>query len=357
MPNFYPLTVTDVQKDTRDAVVVTLRPAKSDRESFRYVQGQYLTLRRDFDGTDVRRCYSICTGIDEDHLKVGIKKVAGGCFSTWANEQLQVGESIDAMAPMGKFFLPLEPDAGRYYLGFAGGSGITPVLSIIKTVLKREPQSRFTLVYANRSISSVMFRDELDDIKSEYMSRFNVLHVLEDDAQDIDLFTGRIDTERCNALLSSWIHAPSVSAAFICGPEPMMLAIAESLKQNGLSDEQIKFELFTSAQPGRIPRDESITAEATEKVTELALTLDGSTRKISMTKPGETVLEAALAAKMDVPFSCTAGVCSTCMAKVTEGEVEMKTNHTLEDYEVRQGYVLTCQCLPLTEAVHITYDF
>lgn len=358
MAKFLPLTVSDVQKETRNAVVVTLQPREQDRDAFSFIQGQYLTFRRDFDGTDVRRSYSICTGVDEGELKVGIKKVVGGCFSTWANEELEVGQVIDVMPPMGKFFLPIQPEAAHHYLGFAGGSGITPVLSIIKTILQREPDSRFTLVYANRSINSVMFRNELADIKDTYLGRFNVVHVLEDDAQEIDLFTGRVDAERCKELFSAWINIKSVTAAFICGPEPMMLAIAESLRDHGLTDDQIKFELFASSQPGRVVQAASVTNKATNEATiELVLTLDGTTRNVSMNSENQTVLEAALAADLDAPFSCTAGVCSTCVAKVIEGEVEMKINHALEDYEVKQGLVLTCQCLPLTERLVITYDF
>jgi len=357
MARFFPLTITDIQKETRDAVVVTLQPRAEDRESFLFTQGQYLTLRRDFDGTDVRRSYSICAGLDEGVLKVGIKKVKGGCFSTYANEEMKVGQSIDAMPPMGKFHIPLEPDSARHYIACAGGSGITPVLSIIKTVLKREPDSRFTLVYANRSLSSIMFRHDLNDIKSRYLQRFNVVNVIEDEAQDIDLFTGRVDAKRCDELFDSWIDINSVSTAFICGPEPMMLTIAKSLKKHGLREDQIKFELFASSQPGRVKRDESASVDAENvATTELVVTLDGSTRTIKMPSQGETVLEATQAANMDTPYSCQAGVCSTCIGKVLEGEVEMKVNHALEDYEVQQGYVLTCQCIPLTDRVAITYD-
>ncbi len=357
MARFHPLTVTDVRRETRDAVVVTLQPSEEDRAFFDFTQGQYLTFRRQFEDEELRRSYSICAGKDEGVLKVGIKRVDGGCFSTWVNENLKAGDTLEAMPPMGAFFAPIEPDLGKHYLGFAGGSGITPVLSIIKTVLAREPRSYFTLVYANRQISSIMFREELDDLKSLYLGRLSVIHVLESEAQDIDLFTGRVDGEKCAALFKGWIDVTSVATAFICGPEPMMLAIAAALREHGLRDEQIKFELFASSQPGRARRKVETTANADHGATcEATVTLDGATRTFKFPKHGQCLLDAALQNAMDVPYACKAGVCSTCRAKVLEGEVEMEVNHALEDYEVRQGYVLTCQCYPLTDRIVVSYD-
>ncbi|WP_144378417.1 1,2-phenylacetyl-CoA epoxidase subunit PaaE [Mesorhizobium amorphae] len=356
MARFFPLEVTDVRRETRDAVVVTLAPRAEDREAFDFTQGQYLTFRRAFDGEELRRSYSICAGKDEGQLKVGIKRVDGGAFSTWANEELKAGDALEAMAPMGAFHVPLQPDVSRHYLGFAGGSGITPVLSLIKTTLAREPRSRFTLIYGNRSINSIMFREELEDIKNTHLGRFNVVHVLESEAQEIDLFSGRIDAEKCARLFKGWVNIAAIDMAFICGPEPMMLAIAASLREHGLRDDQIKFELFASA-PRRAKHVVKTTADSAKAETcKATITLDGSTRVIEMAKKGETILEAALAASLDAPYACKAGVCSTCRAMVLEGEVEMETNHALEDYEVRQGYVLTCQCHPLSDHVVVTYD-
>jgi ring-1,2-phenylacetyl-CoA epoxidase subunit PaaE len=357
MARFHPLTVTDVRRETRDAVVVTLRPADEDRAVFDFTQGQYLTFRRKFEDEELRRSYSICAGKDEGVLKVGIKRVDGGCFSTWVNENLKPGDTLEAMPPMGAFFTALEPETAKHYLGFAGGSGITPVLSIIKTVLSREPRARFTLVYANRQISSIMFREELEDLKNLYLGRLSVLHVLESEAQDIDLFTGRIDGEKCAALFKNWIDPKSVTTAFICGPEPMMLAIAAALREHGLRDEQIKFELFASSQPGRARRKvEQVNGADHAAACEATVTLDGATRIFKFPKHGQSLLDAALENSMDAPYACKAGVCSTCRAKVLEGEVEMETNHALEDYEVRQGYVLTCQCYPLTDRIVVSYD-
>ena len=354
MSKFVSLTVTDVHKTIRDAVVVSF--AVPDGADFEFIQGQYLTFRREIDGEELRRSYSICAGLDDGVLQVGIKLVKGGAFSTWANDNIAVGDTLEAMPPMGKFHTALDANAHKHYLGFAGGSGVTPVLSILRTVLTREPQSRFTLVYANRAVSTIMFRAELEDLKNTYMGRVNVIHVLEADAQDIDLFTGRVDEEKCAALFSRWIDIASVDTAFICGPEPMMLGIAASLRAHGLSESQIKFELFGSSQPGRAKK-QAIAADATQAgaMTEATVTMDGATRSFKMPRD-VSLLEAALDNAMDPPFACKAGVCSTCRAKVTEGEVEMLVNHALEDNEVADGFVLTCQCYPLTDIVRFDYD-
>ncbi|MFY0622250.1 MAG: 2Fe-2S iron-sulfur cluster binding domain-containing protein [Pelagimonas sp.] len=354
MARFHDLTVTDIQKTIRDAVVVTLQPVNGAAAEFDFTQGQYLTFRRDFDGEELRRSYSICAGKDEGILQVGIKRVDGGAFSTWANEELKVGDTVEAMAPMGKFFTPLDPSQGKNYLGFAGGSGITPVLSILKTTLAREPQSTFTLVYANKGVNTIMFREELDDLKNIYMGRLNVIHILESDAQEIDLFTGLVSEEKCAQLFKHWIDIQHVDTAFICGPEPMMLGIAKALKDHGLGEEQIKFELFASGQQGRAKQRAASRGASGGQVT-TKITLDGATQTVKMSKD-VSILEAALENTMDAPYACKAGVCSTCRCKVLEGEVEMLTNHALEDYEVEKGYVLSCQSYAVTDTVVVDYD-
>lgn len=357
MARFHPLKVTALRRETRDAVVVTLAPRDEDRPLFDFTQGQYLTFRRAFDGTELRRSYSICAGRDDGVLQVGIKRVDGGAFSTWANESLAPGDEIEAMPPMGKFFTAIDPGAARHYLGFAGGSGITPLLSIIRTMLTREPRSRFTLVYSNRQISSIMFREDLEDLKNLHLGRFSVIHVLEQEGQEIDLFTGRIDAEKMQGLFAHWLDASAIDTAFICGPEPMMLAIAQSLRDHGLRDDQIRFELFASGQPGRArARAVSKLAVVPGAGTQATVTLDGATRSFEMPRQGQSILDAAIAAQMDAPYSCKAGVCSTCRCKVLEGEVEMAVNHALEDYEVRAGYVLSCQAMPVSDRVVVTYD-
>jgi len=357
MARFFPLRVSDIRRETRDSVVLTLQPKDEDRDEFRFIQGQYLTFRHTFDGEELRRSYSICAGRDEGVLRVGVKHVDGGWFSTWANEELKEGDILEAMKPMGNFHAPLKPEAARRYLGFAGGSGITPLVSIVKTVLAEEPKSTFTLLYGNRSTGSIMFREELEDLKNLHMGRLSIVHVLESEAADIDLFSGRLDREKCDALFGKWVNVRNADLAFICGPEPMMLAVADALKAHGMSDAQIKFELFASAQPGKArAKAVSATGAATGAACAASVILDGVRRDFSMPKQDQTVLEAAIAANFDAPYACKAGVCSTCRAKVIEGEVEMEANYALEDYEVKRGYILTCQSRPISDRLVVDYD-
>ena len=354
MAQFHTLTVTQIEHTIRDAVVVTLEP--HEPEQFKFIQGQYLTFRREFDGEELRRSYSICSGRNEGILQVGIKKVDGGAFSIWANEELAIGDQVEAMPPMGRFHTELEPNTAKHYLGFAGGSGITPILSILKTVLAAEPNSRFTLVYANRSVNTIMFRDVLEDLKNDHMERLQIIHVLEDDAGEIDLFTGRVDAEKCSLLFQTLINPNAVETAFICGPEPMMIAIRDALANHGLSKDQIKYELFASAQSGRAKRRAvSKSDQVSDATTNVRATLDGESRSFTMPRD-MTLLEAALENDIDAPHACKAGVCSTCRARVTKGEVEMVTNHSLEDYEVERGFVLTCQCYPLTGEIAFEFE-
>ncbi len=353
MVQFYPLLVTDIKRETRDSVVVTLEPPGEHKQDFAFIQGQYLTFRRKFDGEELRRSYSICASRHEGILRVGIKKVEDGWFSSWANDELKVGDTLEAMKPVGNFHAPL---MARRYLGFAGGSGITPLISIIKTVMAEEPQSTFTLCYGNRSANTIMFREELEDLKNLQMGRLNIVHILESEA-DIDLFSGRLDRDKCKALFERWVKVEGADLAFICGPEPMMLAVADALKARGLDEARIKFELFASAHPGKAKKRVAVKdGGASGAMCSATFILDGVRREVEMPKQGQSVLEAALAAELDAPFACQAGVCSTCRAKVIEGEAEMETNYALEDYEVERGYVLTCQSYPLSDKIVIDYD-
>ncbi len=343
MTQFHPLKVTHIKNTIRDAIVVTLQP--DDVEAFAFTPGQYLTFRRKFDHQELRRSYSICAGRSDGLLQVGIKRVAGGAFSTWANSGLVVGDVIEAMPPMGNFYAEAPCDS-PHYLAFAGGSGITPVLSILRTELQDTVDARFTLVYANRNPKTIMFREELEDLKNRYLGRFNVIHVLEDESQEIDLFRGRVDGDKCAALFQSWIDITSVDMAFICGPEPMMRAIAEALNAHGLSKDQIRFELFASGQPGRLPKTAADIAK-TEAGVHGNVTLGGAAQTLII-PPKASLLDAALANNLDAPYACKAGICSTCKAKLLEGDVEMVANHSLEDDEVEAGYVLTCQSHPVS---------
>ncbi len=351
MVEFHPLTVYEIKKTTRDAVVVSLKPMVGT--NFNFVQGQYLTFRKQFDGQELRRSYSICSGKDDKQLQVGIKRVDGGAFSNWANSELRIGDVLEAMPPMGNFYIQADRN-DAHYLAFAGGSGITPILSILKSGLSRELNSKFTLVYANRNINTIMFREELEDLKNLYLGRLNLVHILEDQNSDIDLFKGRVDGEKCKELFNSWIDIKSVEIAFICGPEAMMNNISESLKAHGLDKRQIRFELFVGGQKGRVERRPT-TLEREEDGVPGRVIIGGETRTLKITAD-TNLLQAALDNNIDVPYACRAGVCSTCKAKIIEGDVEMVANHALEDYEVEAGFVLTCQCYPVSKIIVWDYD-
>lgn len=352
MPTFHPLQVTNLEKTTRDAVILTLQA--DDPSAFEFTQGQYLTFKRLFDGEELRRSYSICSSKQGGLLQVGIKRVDGGAFSSWANSELQIGDTLEAMPPMGNFFKSPHEDKDKHYLAFAGGSGITPILSIFRTGLLQEPTAQFTLVYANRNTHSIMFREELEDLKSQHLGRLSIIHVLEDDSQGIDLFLGRVDVEKCEKLFSGLIDLESINTAYICGPEPMMLAISTALKKHGLPKEDIRFELFASGQPGRAKKRATSQRDKTSGIPG-KVTMGGVTQTLLLDRE-TSLLDAAIENNLDAPYACKAGVCSTCKAKVTEGDVEMIANHALEDYEVEAGFVLTCQCYAMSESVAWSYD-
>ncbi len=355
MPRFYPLTVADVRPETRDAVVVTFDVPTRHADAFRFTQGQYLTLRAIIDCEEVRRSYSICTGVNDDRLQVGIKRVEGGLFSNWAADHLAAGDVVESMPPAGSFFVALDPDARRHYVAFAGGSGITPVLGILRTTLDTEPGSVFTLFYGNRASSTIMFREVLEDLKNRHMQRLQVVHVLEREQQDIDLFNGILDRDKCDALLEHWVDPGDIDVAFLCGPEAMMLQASESLQASGVERRRIKFELFAS--PGQARRRAPAAPAARQQPDcEATIVIDGRRRTLAMHKGRQSVLDAALAEGIELPFACKGGVCSTCRALLAEGEVEMDANFALEDYEVARGYILTCQSYPVTDRVVIDFD-
>ena len=356
MARFYPLTVADVQRETRDAVAVTLEVPAEHKDDFQFKQGQYLTFRKMIDGEEIRRSYSICAAVQEPHLRIGIKKVPGGRFSTWANEQLAPGEVLEAMPPMGSFHVPLDPANRKHYLAFVGGSGITPVLGIIKTTLLAEPESSFTLFYGNRASSTIMFREELEDIKNSNLRRFQLVHVLDREKQEIELFNGILDRAKCDMLLKHWVNPADVDTAFICGPEVMMLQVSDALQAAGLDKQQIKFELFTS-QIQKGPRKvQPQTVSKVENACQATVLIDGRARSFDMQKGTNTILDAALEEGLELPYACKGGVCSTCRALLSEGEVDMDANFALEDYEVKRGYILTCQSYPITDKVVVDFD-
>lgn len=355
MSQFHSLRIREVRPETREAVSVAFEVPPELEDSFRFTQGQYLVLRTELDGEEVRRSYSICTGVNDGELRVAIKQVPGGRFSSYANSTLEAGQTLDVMPPAGSFHVPLDAARHGNYLAVAAGSGITPILSIIKTTLEAEPHSRFTLIYGNRSSASALFREQLEDLKNRYLERLNLIYVFSREQQDVDLYNGRIDGGKCVELFSRWLDVKTLDAAFICGPQEMTETVRDSLKANGLAGERIHFELF-GAPGGDKAREARTAARQDSGVSRVSVIKDGRELSFELPRNTQNILDAGNAQGMDLPYSCKAGVCSTCKCKVVEGEVEMDANFALEDYEVAAGYVLSCQCYPLSEKVVLDFD-
>ncbi|MDZ5456054.1 1,2-phenylacetyl-CoA epoxidase subunit PaaE [Azohydromonas lata] len=357
---FHPLRVRAIEPDTAEAVVVSFDVPAELRETFGFTQGQYLTLRKTIDGQDLRRSYSICAGVDDGELRVGVRKVRGGVFSNWINTHLQVGDEISVMAPQGRFFVPMEPDARRHHLGIAGGSGITPILSIMKTVLAREPLSRFTLIYGNRSLLSTMFKEELEDLKNRWMARLVLHHVFSDEPTDSPLNMGLMNRDKLGEFLRSVVPAAGVDQAYVCGPFQMNDEAEAALLAAGVAQDRIHIERFGLAQPaGTVQAADAVVHQAQPgdaQSARIVIIRDGLRREIQFHKQQPSILDAASACGMEVPFSCTSGVCGTCRAKLVEGEVRMERNFALDKNEVAAGFVLTCQAHPLTERVVLSFD-
>ena len=354
MSHFHQLRVASLTNETRDAVVVTFDVPAAEREAFQFLPGQHLTLRGNFDGEEVRRSYSICSAPFEPKLRIAIKRVQDGLFSTWANKELRPGHAIDCMVPSGHFHVPMKPLAARHHVAFVAGSGITPVLSILKTALVMEPHSRFTLVYGNRSASSMIFKEELEALKDRYLGRLNLVFILSREQQDVELFNGRIDGAKVDQLLRLWVGADDIDVAYICGPQTMMQEVSDTLQRYGVAKDAIKMELFGTADSG--PRAPRAAAAASEQDCKVTVIQDGRQRAFTIVRNQRTVLDSALEQGVELPYSCKGGVCSTCRCKMTKGEVDMDVNFALEDYEVARGFILTCQSYALTEELVLDYD-
>ena len=356
-PSFHSLRIASVQALTRDSIAITFDVPEHLQKKFEYVQGQHLTLRAIIDGQEVRRSYSICSAVQDKRLRIAIKKVADGAFSHWATAHLLPESRVDVMPPQGNFHMPLKPEVARHVVAFAAGSGITPILAIVKTMLIAEPLTRITLVYGNRSSSGVMFKEELEDLKDTYFTRLNLVWVMSRESQDIELFNGRIDYDKTTELLTRWLNlagSPSgIDAAFICGPHGMMLAVAKALEDKGVDKSCIKAELFGTPLSTR-PRM-ALTAVQSNEECEVEVVLDGARRSFTMAK-NQSLVDGGLKAGLDMPYACKGGVCSTCRAQVVEGEVDMDNNFALEDYEVARGIVLCCQSFPVSNKLVIDFD-
>ncbi|HEU4469497.1 MAG TPA: 1,2-phenylacetyl-CoA epoxidase subunit PaaE [Flavisolibacter sp.] len=356
MIHFHPLRVKKVVKETDDCVSITFDIPTSLESTFRFKQGQSLTVRRQINGEEVRRTYSICSSPLDSQLRVAVKKVEGGSFSTWANESLKAGDVIDVMPPVGKFNTPLDPAQKKNYIAFAAGSGITPVLSIIKTTLLTEPLSHFTLVYGNRNRNAIIFKEELEALKDKFLDRFRLYHILSREKTDAPLNYGRIDVEKLDLLFSRLIDLKKANEFFLCGPEEMIFCIKGYLTARGVDSDRIHFELFTIPGQKTSVVNTGQQQEDSGPKSRVSVKLDGISFDFELGYEGQSVLDAALAQGADLPYACKGGVCTTCKAKLTEGKVNMDVNWGLEPDEVEAGYILTCQAHPVTEKISVDFD-
>ena len=352
---FHALRVRTVHAITRDAIAITLDVPPELVATFRYEQGQYLTLRSQIDGEEVRRSYSICSAVQHQLLRVAIKRVVTGVFSNWAAETLKPGMVIEAMAPQGGFYALPDDDAPHNVLAVACGSGITPVLSIVESLLLAEPHGSVTLVYGNRSSSSVMFKEEIEDLKDRYLGRLNLVWIMSRESQDIELFHGRIDYDKCMQLFDRWLDPGLFDQTFICGPHDMMQATTRALQDKGVAASAIRTELFAAAASGDRVRAPRQAVQGGDQC-EVQVVLDGTRHRFSMAKNRDNLVNAGLQAGLEMPYACKGGVCSTCRGLVVEGEVDMDVNFALEDYEVARGFVLCCQSYPVTDTLVIDFD-
>ena len=358
MSRFHPLKIKSITRETADCVSLAFEVPMELREAFRYEPGQYLTLRREHAGEELRRSYSLCSSPLEDEWRVAIKQVPGGRFSTLAVAAgLRPGDVLDVLPPQGRFVARLHPAQARRYALFAAGSGITPILSIAKTILLTEPGSRVYLVYGNRGRNSIIFKEELEGLKNKFLARLSVLHVLSREQGESDLLFGRLDYAKATELLQKALPTPSLDECFVCGPEEMIHGVRQALAEAGVAEEHVHFELFTStAGKGLTQAPTPRPAGEDDQKSQVSLHLDGRGYQLDMSFYGDTVLDAALAAGIDAPYSCKNGMCSTCRARVTAGTAAMDVNYSLSEKEVGQGYVLTCQARPTTPAVTVDFD-
>jgi len=351
-PRFHTLRIAEVRRETPEAVSLRFEVPHELAPDYAFTQGQHITLRARLDGEELRRSYSICAGVDDAELRVAIKKVPGGVFSTHANANLKHGDAIDVLTPEGRFHTTLDPANAKHYLALVAGSGITPVLSLIKTTLKREPRSRFTLLYGNRRLATTMFQEELEDLKDRYLGRLVLHNLFTREHQEVDLFNGRLDAAKVQAFAAALLPIDTIDEAFICGPGAMLDELEAALRELGMPAEHIHLERF--GVPGSGPVHHAEPGDAAQAL--VTVILDGGRREVEFHRDDASLLEAALREGLDLPYSCKGGMCCTCRAKVVEGKVRMDKNYSLEQRDLDAGFVLTCQAHPLTDRVVVSYD-
>lgn len=357
---FHSLKIIDIRQETSDAVSIAFEIPTNLKPRYDYQAGQYLTLRADVNGEDLRRPYSICSGLNEEEIRVCVKKVEHGRFSTFANDNLSVGDMIDVMVPMGQFVHKVNSDAPKHFVGIAGGSGITPILSIIKTTLSSDKTAHFTLFYGNRAAATIIFRKQFGDLKNQYMGRLNICHILSDEETESAIFHGLMDSEKTETLIKTFTDPTQINHFYICGPRPMMDGAEAALKRLNIADSAISVEKFLAAPAAKklvvgtgqqhiaIKDEDHFTAQVT-------IIADGEKRVVKMTSD-DAILDVGINALMDLPFACKGGICCTCRAKLIEGQVSMAVTTGLEDHEIKAGFILTCQAKPLSDKLIVNYD-
>lgn len=353
---FYPLSVKNIRQETADCVSVSFEIPENLSKEFEFKQGQYLTFKKDFGGDEARRSYSICSSPMDGEVRVAIKQVENGLFSTFINKELKVGDVLETMAPQGLFTTTVAATQKKNYVAFAAGSGITPILSIIKTVLQTEPESNFLLVYGNKNRASIIFKNALEALKNKYMERLSIYNILSREQADATLLHGRIDATKCTHFLDKIIDPKAIDEAFLCGPEEMILSCKEELIKAGVPEKQVHYELFFSATAAQKQQERESIKPENDKMSTITVRLDGSASQMTLGYNGESILDAALANGADLPFACKGGVCATCRCKLEEGEIEMDVNYSLEKDELANGFILACQAHPRSEKVVINFD-
>lgn len=353
-PKFHALQIADIKKETEDTVSIAFDVPSALRDDYSFFPGQYLTLKTTINGEDTRRSYSLCSGPFEGEWRVAVKQVENGLFSTYANSSLQVGDTLEVMTPTGNFCLHPNNQTSKSYVLFAAGSGITPIMSIAKTILKEEPNSDVTLFYGNKTFNTIIFREEIEALKNLYMDRLRVVHILSQESLGNEIQKGRMTKDKCSALYKAFLNGTKVDEVFVCGPEPVILGVKDSMTENGVDPKSIHFELFTT--PG-IKKSEEVKVNNEPTISSnVSIILDGDRLDLALNSGAESILDAALKAGADLPFACKGGVCCTCKAKIIEGTARMDVNYALEKDEVEAGFILTCQAHPTSEKLIVSFD-
>jgi ring-1,2-phenylacetyl-CoA epoxidase subunit PaaE len=353
MSKFHSLKVKAIEKTTADCAVLTFDVDEKLIADFAYTQGQYLTMKADINGEEVRRSYSLCSSPLDNEWKVAVKKIEDGKFSTFANDVLKQGDTLEVMPPNGKFFVDCEPTKAKNYIAFAAGSGITPILSIIKTHLLTEPNSTFKLFYINQAVSTIILKEEVESLRNVFLGRFEIYHFLTREQRNVELFNGRLSKEKMEIICDKLVDVPTVNDAFICGPNEMIFMVRDFLQAKGMAEENVHFELFNTS--GVVAKKKTRKVDKS-KMSQIHIIEGGKTIQFSIPQGSDNILDAGLKQNMDLPFACKGGVCCTCRAMLVEGDIEMEVNYSLEPDEVEAGFILTCQAVPLSEKVVVNFD-